>query len=209
MKKPKTAVEVLERDVVDEVSTAAQEFEEGWWGACTQTFGEEVKQLTYAHKMGLQNLQVDGRWPVYDLQGRSVLDIGGGPVSLLLKTINGWGMVVDPCPYPNWVYKRYEEAGIQYHIQEAETFETPDRLSEAWMYNVLQHVVDPEKVIDTARRHAHVIRIFEWLETETNVGHPHALHADKLNVWLHGVGEIGIVDENSAYGLGYWGVFSV
>ncbi len=203
----KAGVEVLEQ--TGEPEQTAQEWEAGWWGNATQTFGEEVKQLTYANKMGLKNLQVDGRWPVYDLDGRSVLDIGGGPVSILLKTINGWGMVVDPCPFPDWVTARYEAVGIQHVMQEAEKFDAPNRMTEAWIYNVLQHVVDPEKVIATARRNAHLIRLFEWIETETNVGHPHAFHADELNQWLGGVGEIGIIDENSAYGLGYWGVFSV
>ncbi len=188
--------------------SAAQQFEQDWWGDCTQTFGEEAKQLTYAHRMGLQRLEVDGRWPVYNLDGRSVLDIGGGPASILLKCINGWGIVVDPCPFPDWVHARYQRAGIEYEVQQAETYDAPNRMTEAWIYNVLQHVVDPEKVIRMARRNAHIIRVFEWIEKETNVGHPHSLHAHDLNVWLHGTGEIGVIDENSCYGLAYWGVFN-
>jgi 2-polyprenyl-3-methyl-5-hydroxy-6-metoxy-1,4-benzoquinol methylase len=187
-----------------------QEWEADWWGDCSLTFGEEAKQLTYAHLMGLVNEPHYGKWPVYDLAGKSVVDIGGGPVSLLLKTRRGKNLtVVDPCPYPAWVKRRYEAAGIAQHEEPAETFVSPDRYSEAWCYNVLQHVVDPESVISTAKAHARVLRIFEWIETETNIGHPHTLHAADLDRWIGGTGTVGFVNENGAYGLAYWGCFDV
>ena len=74
------------------------QFERDWWGNCVNTFAEEVKQLTYANRMGLVNVGVDGGyWPVYDLQGKSIVDIGGGPVSMLLKAVGHQGSaVVDP-----------------------------------------------------------------------------------------------------------------
>lgn len=190
-----------------------QDFEAAWWGTAANTFGEEAKQITYAHRMGLEVVQDGtGRWPVYDLAGKSVLDLGGGPVSMLLKTRNGALLtVVDPCPYPTWVKRRYEHAGIAQHEQPAETFETNDEYDECWTYNCLQHVLDPEAVIETARKHAKVLRIFEWIETETNVGHPHTLHADDLRDWIGGTGEgqIENVNENGAVGLAYYGVFQL
>ena len=194
--------------VLDETGSA-QDWERSWWGDCTNTFGEEAKQLTYAHRMGLVNTPQLGKWPVYDLNGYSVLDLGGGPVSMLLKTVGGWGHVVDPCPYPEWVAARYEAKGIFYSVVEAEEFVNPHegKLSECWIYNVLQHVVDPEKVIATARECAHLLRIFEWVETETNIGHPHSLHADELNRWVGGDGRVEMIDENGAVGLCYYGVF--
>lgn len=186
-----------------------QEFERGWWGDCTQTFGEEAKQLTYANRMGLRQAVVEGKWPVYDLAGKSVIDIGGGPVSMLLKTINGAALtVVDPCEYPDWVYQRYDTKGIAAYRQHAESFRQHDHAyDEAWIYNVLQHVQDPKKVIQTARWEAPVIRVFEWIETAPSIGHPHTLYAAKLDKWLHGEGTVEVVDENGAAGLAYHGIF--
>jgi hypothetical protein len=187
---------------------SAQEWERDWWGECLLTFGEEAKQITYAHRMGLVNQPWMGKWPCYDLNQYSVLDLGGGPTSMLLKTRNGsTRTVVDPCHYPSWVADRYEAAGIDYVVQEAEAFGGAKH-SECWIYNVLQHVVDPERVVATAKAHSYRVRIFEWVETETNVGHPHSLHADELNEWLGGVGTVGQINENGAYGLCYYGVFS-
>jgi len=188
--------------------TTAQEWEAAWWGDCRNTFGEEAKQLTYAHRMGLINEPREGKWPVYDLEGRSVVDIGGGPVSMLLKTVNGGKLtVVDPCPYPDWVAARYLDAGIEWVQEPAETWEPQVRYDEAWIYNCLQHVLDPERIIATVKASSDLVRIFEWVETETNIGHPHSLQINDLNEWLGGIGTVANINENGAVGLAYWGVF--
>lgn len=187
-----------------------QDFERDWHGDCLLTFGEEAKQITYAYRMGLVNEPAYGKWPVYDLAGKSVVDLGGGPVSLLLKCVNrGDCVVVDPCPYPEWISARYEAAEIRQVQVNAEDWRDAAFRDEAWCYNVLQHTVDPEAVIATARVQAKTLRIFEWIETETNVGHPHSLHAEELDRWISGTGQIGFVNENGAVGLAYWGVFAL
>ena len=53
----------------------ANKWESTWWGDCTDTVNEEIKQRTYAKKIGLSE----------DFSDKTILDIGGGPVSLLLK----------------------------------------------------------------------------------------------------------------------------
>lgn len=188
----------------------AQNWEKWWWGDCVNTFGEEAKQIVYAHRMGLVNEPQAGKWPVYDLSGRSVIDLGGGPASMLLKCVNRpHALVVDPCPYPSWIRQRYAQAGIGYVQSEAEGYRDAFFRDEAWCYNVLQHVVDPEEVIATARAQAGMLRIFEWIETETNVGHPHTLHASELNDWIGAVGSVDFVNENGAVGLAYYGAFDL
>ncbi len=193
---------------MSELQEQAQDWEASWWASCRfNTFGEEAKQLTYAHLMGLVNEPQQGKWPVYDLRGSTVIDLGGGPVSMLLKTVGGNGIVVDPCEYPDWVAARYEALEIDYRQEKAETFRLPDRFSECWIYNVLQHVESPEECIASARANAYILRIFEWLETPAADGHPHTLHAHELNEWIGGEGQIGYINENGAVGLAYWGVF--
>lgn len=196
-----------------------QEFETAWWGDCIlSSFGEEAKQLTYAPRMGLVNTPEGGHWPVYDLAGKSVLDLGGGPVSITLKTVRGGALtVVDPLPVPDWVKARYAEKGVLHKQHEAEDLcdsceERDHNWDEVWIYNVLQHVVDPERVIRVARHQGRLLRIFEWLETPAMPGHPHTLHADDLNDWIGGSGgrvsgTVENVNENGAVGLCYYGLF--
>lgn len=185
-----------------------QQFEAAWWGTCINTFGEETKQITYAHRMGIAMSPLDGHWPVYDLQGKSVLDIGGGPASMLLKAVNVTNpTVVDPCPYPEWVKARYETGGIQHIIESGEAFRTAYTYDECWIYNVLQHVQDPEQVIRAAKQCSKTIRLFEWIDLPPHVGHPHELKSDRLDAWLDGTGQVENMNENGCNGMAYYGVF--
>lgn len=185
----------------------AQEWEKDWHGACINTYGEERKQLLYANRMGLRTFH-DGRSPYnFDLGGISVLDIGGGPCSLLLKCVNVVGKVIDPLEFPAWVLMRYQVAGIEFEQVRGENIEESG-WDECWLYNVLQHVEDPMKVICNARRAAKLIRIFEWVDTPTNVGHLHSLTEAQLNNWLRGEGKVEqLTGQYTCTGTGYYGIF--
>lgn len=186
---------------------SAQRWEGLWWANCSNTFGEEMKQLLYAQKMGLVQAP-DANTPFrFDLKGISVLDVGGGPCSLLLKCVNVRGKVIDPLKFPNWVERRYKAAGIGYERTKAEDMRERG-WDEAWVYNVIQHSDNPQVVIRKMRLAAKVIRIFEWIGTPMNVGHPHTLTEARLNRWLKGEGKIEeIRGQNNCWGQAYYGVF--
>lgn len=185
-----------------------QDFERTWWGDCANTYGEETKQLVYAKRMGLRTHYQDGKGPFIDLMFKSVVDLGGGPVSLLLKTTNaGHRLVVDPCAYPAWISARYMRAGIEYHQRRAEYFIPDMPVDECWLYNVLQHVEDPQLIIQRARNAAKVVRIFEWINIPAHEGHPHELKAAALDSWLGGVGSVEQMNEGGCVGTAYYGVF--
>lgn len=185
----------------------AQEWEGSWWGNCCNVFGEEYKQLLYADRMGLEFFH-DGKSPYnIDLRGKSVIDIGGGPSSLLLKCVNfSKAAVVDPMPMPDWVIARYVMANIAVLPEKGESLLWTE-CDECWVYNVLQHTEDPALVIKSARRAA-LIRIFEWIDTPVNVGHLHTLTEAKLNEWLGGEGKVEMVNQNNCRGKAYYGIFT-
>lgn len=187
----------------------AQEHEKNWWGNCTNTLGEELKQMIYAHHMGIGFIEKNGIPYIIDLDGKVIVDIGGGPTSLLLKAINGKCIVVDPCDYPQWVKERYWYANVEYIKQAAE--DLPESIlvnsDEAWIYNVLQHVKNPEEIIRKAKL-SKKVRIFEWIDAETNEMHPHRLTEENLNKWLGGKGKVEILNGiNGCYGKVYYGTF--
>lgn len=166
-------------------------FESTWWGNCVNTLGEELKQTTYASYMGLQLVNYGGPGPLIELDGHSVLDIGGGPCSLLLKATQGAHRVLDPLPVPQWVIARYAAHGIAYDRREAESaLPALDYgvYDEAWLYNVLQHTNDPELIVREASRIAPLVRLFEWVDIPAHDGHPQELHAADLDRWLGGQG---------------------
>lgn len=187
----------------------AQDWERAWWGQCTNTLNEVIKQLTYARYMGLEFVR-DAYTP-YNLHmdDRQVVDIGGGPTSLLLRCVTiRMAVVVDPMPMPEWVALRYATAGIDWVQKKGENWESFG-YDEAWIYNVLQHTDDPKQVIKRARAAAKLIRLFEWIDTPTNAGHPHSLRADLLDQWLGGEGKrIQLNGEGGCFGKAYCGIFN-
>lgn len=186
--------------------------ETAWWGDCASTLHEEQKQLVYAKRMGLRADWSGAHPPTFDLEGRSVLDIGGGPVSLLLKCVNfKEATVADPGEFPEWVIARYKHCGIHFSQKRGEDLAfSPGHgdFDEAWIYNVLQHVDDPARVIENARAWASTIRIFEWIDIDPYPGHPHRLTREGLDGWLGAPGFVANLDEHGCVGTAYYGVFS-
>lgn len=207
-------------------------YEVGFWDTCVNTASEEHKQYTYMRLMGvpLVKLPGGGAW-YFEALAKSIVDIGGGPASPLLKVRN-WTYpisVVDPGKYPDWVNARYEAASIRVFHEPAETWEPDQRYDEAWLMNCLQHTQDPFRVVETARRAAATVRVFEWIEYEPAPGHPHQLHAPELDEWFMGEGSVqrlgseyqdlgradtpprqntySPADNNADQGLAYFGVF--
>ena len=190
-----------------------QEEERTWWGACTNTLGEELKQMVYAEYMGLMWENTGGPGPVIRMGERSIVDVGGGPASLLLKVeTSGNRSVIDPCYYPSWTRERYEAAGVAFYKMKGEEFAQffSNTWDECWIYNVLQHTEDPEAVIANARKAAKKIRLFEWIDMPVSPGHPHTLTEMDLTKWLRADRSqyrTVEVDERGAVGRAFTGVF--
>jgi len=157
-----------------------QHHEMEFWGNCLnlQTWHEFVKQEMYGREMQLiADYGVAGE---YDMRGRSVLDIGGGPVSMTLRCINSSKLVVaDPIQWPDSALRRYRNYGIQFlKVPGEELSQSVGLFEEVWVYNVLQHVMDPLEVLAKACDHVAelgVLRVFEWLDIPADKCHPHVL----------------------------------
>jgi SAM-dependent methyltransferase len=165
------------------------EFEAGFWGDCSNTYNEERKQHVYAQHMGLTP---DPKWPFgYLAGGLKVLDIGGGPTSLLLKTTGfKQALVQDPTSYPAFVYGRYTEHNISWsrtpgeHLLtdiQASTWVIAETFDEVWLYNVLQHTEDPHRILSNVTQYlakGGIFRFFEWINIPAHEGHPHMITPD-------------------------------
>lgn len=150
-------------------------FDKDWWGNCVNTLGYEIKQILYAEKVGLVRTETHSSPFIYDMAGASIIDIGGGPVSLLLKCVNFTGVVFDPSSsYPRWVYDRYKSVGIDYIVEVGENL-TASGFDEAWIIDSLQHTVNPELVLRNAKKAAKIVRIFEWINTVSSQISPHII----------------------------------
>jgi len=180
-----------------------EQFEAEYWGDCCNTFDEDQKHYVYGHYMGLEP-----RGYSFDVAGRRIIDIGGGPTSMLLKCINlHEGLVIDPLAYPKWTRERYRARRIRVQVKPGELC-AESGWDEVWIYNCLQHTDDPEEIIRRARAAAPVLRIFEWIDIAAHPGHPHELTATTLDLWCGGPGGTVTLEERGCYGRAYYGVFT-
>jgi len=191
----------------------AQKEELSFWGDCSDTYGEETKQFVYMRKMGFRPTST-WRSPVsFNGMGKSYIDIGGGPCSILLKFINtGRRFVIDPCEYPSWVPHRYANCGILYARGPGEKLDRRARevffgslaFDVAFIYNVLQHVDDPELIIKNALEISKELHMFEWIDIPPHPGHPQMLTAENLERWTGLKGTIEYINENGCVGKAWY-----
>lgn len=179
------------------------DFERSYWGDCCNTFDEDQKHYVYAKYMGLEQVHFS-----FNVHGRSILDIGGGPTSMLLKTINmPRGKVIDPIDYPQWTKDRYRIKNIDVQVSPGEEM-NESGWDEVWIYNCLQHAEDPGLIISKARKASKVLRIFEWVDIPAHEGHPHELTEATLNAWIGEQGKVVHLSEQGCFGKAYYGVFT-
>ena len=186
----------------------AQDFEAGWWGNCGNTMGEETKQLLYFDRMGLPPFH-NTMWNFnFHGEGLSILDIGGGPVSALLKFQGATRRtIVDPCNYPKWVDERYAACGIEQIKSLAEDISFNSCFDLVLIYNCLQHVHDPEKIVSNALRALKPggkLHMFEWVDRPVEPGHPHVLTQDNLEKWTGLKGKVEMMNQNECYGKAWY-----
>lgn len=155
-------------------------FESEYWGNCANTLDEDTKHFLYAAAMGIPR---SGPFEL-SIGGRKILDIGGGPSSMLLQVKDhGGSKVIDPIEWPSWTTERYKSHNIEFEQKTGEEINETG-WDEVWIYNCLQHVIDPQQIIENAKKAAPVLRIFEWLDIPAHEGHPHELKENLLNEWI-------------------------
>jgi len=176
---------------------ADQQWERDWWGLdWTPKWDDEIrKQNGYFRLIGFP----DDR----DFGDKTVLDVGGGPVSMLQRSKHGWSRAVDPLAVSQETLDRYAEHGIQFLNIKAEEMPAPGfesapvpgpRLAsitfdEIWMYNVLQHTEDPHEILRrmvACTKPGTIVRIFEWIDLGICPGHPQNLTEDMFVPYFGG-----------------------
>ena len=163
--------------------------EDGWGGStlAERRAREQIQRGIYAGLLGIG----------YDVPPASVTDIGCGPESLLLIASAAQMAAVDPTAFLPEDEARYATAGITRAIMPAEDYVGP-QTEEVWMYNCLQHTIDPMKVLGVVTAHAATrIRIFEWTHVPTDTLHLHRLSEAQI---ISALQRAGFVPERSAMG---------
>lgn len=183
----------------------AQVFERNWWMNVRGQHPHEVIKGDVVSNM----LLIQKGAPT-----KTVIDIGCGPLSLLQRLPVKSGTALDPIHYGD-LEDEYEKKGIRRIIKCGEDLNPSDGIyDEAWIYNCLQHVRDPVKIIENAITVANTVRIFEWTHVKPYTGHIHELTPEliqepfKKEKWHFLMSTRGYVDYKNFKGHYFTGIFT-
>ncbi len=112
-----------------------------------------------------------------DLSGKSVIEIGPGRIAALLFCDNHkLSYVLEPTEYDG-IAHLYDKENLLVIKKTAEEWDFPN-VDEIWLFNLLQHVQDPDLLIKKCKESAKVIRFFEPVDLPTNLEHPFTFSMD-------------------------------
>jgi hypothetical protein len=183
----------------------AQVWERNWWMKYRGSHPIEIDKNVFVSKMMFLH---DG------VPGKSVIDIGCGPLSLLQRLPVKSGVALDPIHYGD-LEDVYAQKGIKRIIKCGEDINAAEdgTYDEAWIYNCLQHVKDPQRIIENALEVAETVRIFEWIHIRPYTGHLHELTPEllegpfKRKQWHTLMKTTGFLNHSGLNGQYFMGIF--
>ena len=114
----------------------------------------------------------------FDLENRSVLEIGPAKVPGLYFCKNySHSYIIEPLTFAETEEQFKDRSDITFIRDPAETCAFPD-IDEVWLFNVLQHVINPNLIIERCKQHAKIIRFFEPIDTSCDIAHPHTFNIE-------------------------------
>ena len=106
-----------------------------------------------------------------DLAGKKIMEIGPGRISGLLFCSNyNTSYVVEPTEYDG-IDHLYVNKKIEIIKERLEDAVLPD-VDEVWIFNLMQHVQDPDLLVKKCKEKSKIIRFFEPIDLPTNTEHP-------------------------------------
>lgn len=123
-----------------------------------------------------------------DLHGLHVIEIGPADFPALYFCENYNGVIVEPMPSDH-LRTICENKGIRLIVEPFEVSEIvlePAQTVEVWLFNVMQHVQDPDVFIARCKMLADRIRFFEPINQPITTYHPHTFTKEDFEKWFPG-----------------------
>ncbi len=114
---------------------------------------------------------------MFDLKNKSIMEIGCADYPALAYCENySNGVIIEPMP-SQILRTLIKGKNIDVYAQTVESAELP-KVDEVWIFNVMQHIIDPELFIEKIKGCSKIIRFFEPINTDYNICHPQSYTLD-------------------------------
>jgi hypothetical protein len=115
------------------------------------------------------------------LEGKTIIEVGCAHIPALMFCTDYKGIIIEPLP-SDILLGITQDMPVEVIREPAEYVDITG--DEVWLFNVLQHVIDPDELIANMKRCADVIRYFEPVNMETSTHHPHGFTMDDFTRWF-------------------------
>lgn len=150
--------------ISNEIWQQAQEMERQFH---TMPFKQGYEVYRESYRQYFQYLNIDP-----DLNGKSIIEIGPADYPALEFCTNySKSYVIEPMPSSH-LANLIKNKPIELIKQKAEDYIFPE-CDEVWLFNVLQHVQNSERIINKAKQTAKIIRFFEPINYPKDKMHLH------------------------------------
>lgn len=146
----------------------------------------------------------------FDVNDKSVMEIGPGVFAALLycSNVNKKSYIVEPLPMPENVVKQYDGSPIEFLNGTVEDLDLPS-VDEVWVFNVMQHIWNPDLFVKKLKRSAKKIVFFEPINTPLDGLHIHSYSLEDFKKFFgescvnqyNGGSEANFHTANCAYGI--------
>lgn len=117
-----------------------------------------------------------------DQQGKTIIEVGPADFPALAYCENYQGVIIEPMPSES--LEKFCEVNHIRLIPDPLEETVLAQVDEVWIFNVLQHVIDPNLFIAKCKSVAKVVRFFEPLDCEICVYHPHTFSFADFERWF-------------------------
>lgn len=126
-----------------------------------------------------------------DLGGMTVIEIGPADFPALYFCDNFNGVIIEPMKSEH-LQRICESKNIQLiqktleELEDGEIMATQvsNALTEVWLFNVMQHIVDPDTFVNKVKAIADRIRFFEPIDQPVEVHHPQSYNLQDFKAWF-------------------------
>jgi len=120
-----------------------------------------------------------------DCKGKTIIEIGSADIPALSFCENVKGIIIEPLPSDKLLLTA-KEKGIELIKLRAEDYYFP-KVDEVWMFNILQHVINPDVIIQKSLVASNCVRFFEPIEFGTDRMHLHNFTMDYFKQFFQDV----------------------
>jgi hypothetical protein len=144
------------------------------------TYHPDSHEVKNRYEYSYQIIHFILKTDIESLKTKSILEIGPAFFASLLYLQVSSATILEPLfdRFPKGIQDLYIEKNIEIEKTLAEYFDDYFKFDEIWLFNVLQHTLNPLEILNKLKNSGKTIRIFEPINTSCDIAHPHSLSVE-------------------------------